>query len=192
MNTLQMVIISVTLIAIAVVFAWAVLNTGISTSDRSRELIEEILADSTATLVLRGAVLGTSDGVPPAVRNLKFTISSGGKSYDAPDLSVEGTVISYLDRDQAMNVPPTDWSSTWLIGSGPNLDGGELVEISIELKGLSPTLGAARDFAIRVHPLSGSVLMINRTTPGDLTRVVSMTRGSSAAIRESLSETSSQ
>ena len=187
-----MVIISMTLVAIAVIFSWAILNTGISTAERSRELIEEILKESTATLVLRGAVLGFSEGDPPALRDLKFTISGGGKSYDAPDLSVEGTVISYLDRDQAMNVPPTDWSSTWLIGSGPNLDGGELVEISIKLKGLSPTLGPARDFAIRVHPLSGSVLMINRTTPGDLTRVVSMTRGSSAAIRESLSEASSQ
>lgn len=187
-----MVIISMTLIGIAVVFAWAVLNTGIGTADRTRELIEEVLEESTATLVLRGAVLGTSDGEPPAIRNLKFTIRSGGKSYDAPDISGEGTIISYLDRDQAMNVPPIDWSSTWLIGSGPNLDGGELVEISIELKGLSPSLGAARNFAIRVHPLSGSVLMINRTTPGDLTRVVSMTRGSSSAIRQSLSEASSQ
>ncbi len=104
-----MVIISLTLIAIAVVFAWSIINTGISTGERSKELIEEILADSTATLVLRGAVLGTSDGEPPALGNLKFTVSSGGKSYDAPDLSVGGTIISYLDRDQAMNVPPADW-----------------------------------------------------------------------------------
>ncbi len=187
-----MVIISLTLMAIAVVFAWSILNTGITAGERSKELIEEILADSTATLVLRGAVLGMSDGVPPALGDLKFTVSSGGKSYNAPDLSVEGTIISYLDRDQAMNVPPADWSSTWLIGSGPNLDVSELVEINIALKGLSPPLGAARNFAIRVHPLSGSVLMINRTTPRDLTRVVSMTRGSTAALKKSLSEGSTR
>ena len=183
-----MVIISVTLIAIAVVFAWSILNIGIRTGEKSRELIEDILAESTATLVLRGAVVGLSDGDPPALGNLSFTISSGGKSHDAPDLSGEGTIISYLDRDQAMNVPPSDWSSTWLIGSGPHLDGSELVEIKIALKGLSPPLGAGKDFAIRIHPLSGSVLMINRITPRDLTRVVNMTRGSSAELRKALSQ----
>ena len=187
-----MIIISLTLMAIAVVFAWSILNTGISTGERSKELIEEILAESTATLVHRGAVLGISGGEPPALGDPRFTISSGGKSYDAPDLSVDGTIISYLDQDQAMNVPPADWSSTWLIGSGPNLDSSELVEINIALKNLSPPLGAARDFAIRIHPLSGSVLMINRTTPRDLTRVVSMTRGSTAALRKSLSEASTR
>ena len=187
-----MIIISLTLMAIAVVFAWSILNTGISTAERSKILIEEILAESTATLVLRGAVLGISAGEPPALGDLRFTISSGGKSYDAPDLSVDGTIISYLDQDQAMNVPPADWSSTWLIGSGPNLDSSELVEINIALKNLSPPLGAARDFAIRIHPLSGSVLMINRTTPRELTRVVSMTRGSTAALRTSLSEASTR
>ena len=187
-----MIIISLTLMAIAVVFAWSILNTGISTGERSTKLIEEILAESTATLVLRGAVLGISAGEPPALGDLRFTISSGGKSYDAPDLSVDGTIISYLDQDQAMNVPPADWSSTWLIGSGPNLDSSELVEINIALKNLSPPLGAARDFAIRIHPLSGSVLMINRTTPRELTRVVSMTRGSTAALRKALSEASTR
>ena len=187
-----MIIISLTLMAIAVVFAWSILNTGISTGERSKELIEEILAESTATLVLRGAVVGMSGGEPPALEELRFTISSGGKSYDAPDLSVDGTIISYLDQDQAMNVPPADWSSTWLIGSGPNLDSSELVEINIKLKNLSPPLGAARDFAIRIHPLSGSVLMINRTTPRELTRVVSMTRGSTAALRKALSEASTR
>lgn len=183
-----MAIIAVTLIAIAVVFAWAILNTGISTAQRSEELIEEILAESTATLVLRGAVVGMSSGDPPALGDVRFTISSGGKSYDAPNLSGEGTIISYLDRDQAMNVPPSDWSSTWLIGSGPNLDSSELVEINIALKELSPVLSRGRDFAIRVHPRSGSVLMINRTTPGDLTRIVNMTRGSTAALRSAASK----
>lgn len=72
-----------------------------------------------------------SDGVPAAQGDVKFTVSSGGKSYDAPALSVKGTVISYLDRDQAMNVSPSDWSSTWLIGSRPNLFSSELVEINI-------------------------------------------------------------
>jgi len=187
-----MIIISLTLMAIAVVFAWSILNTGISTGEKSRELIEDILAESTATLVLRGAVVGTSGGDPPALEGLRFTISSGGKSYDAPNLSPEGTIISYLDRDQAMNVPRSDWSSTWLIGSGPHMDSSELVEINIALKDLSPALGAGRDFAIRIHPLSGSVLMINRTTPGDLPRVVSMTRGSSAAIKKALEEERSQ
>lgn len=187
-----MVIISMTLIAIAVVFSWSILSIGIATGQKSKELVEDILADSTATLVLRGAVVGITNRDGPAVEDLKFTLTSGGLSFDAPNLTPEGTTISYLDRDQALNVAPADWSSTWLIGSGPHLDGSEIVEIRIALKGLSPALGPARDFSIRVHPHDGSVLMINRTTPPELTRVVNMTRGSSAAIRKALSEASSR
>ena len=135
------------------------------------------LAESSATLVLRGAVVGTSNRDGTALDNIKFTLSSGGMSFDAADLSGTGTVISYLDKDQALNIPDSQWSTTWLIGSGPLLDHGEQVEVRVALTGLNPALGTRRDFTIRVNPHNGSVLLINRTTPGELTRVVDLTPG---------------
>ena len=162
---------------IASVFAWAVITTGVGTAQRSQQIILGSLAESSATLVLRGAVVGTTNPDMTALDTLKFTLSSGGKSVQAADLSETGTIISYLDKDQALNLPDSQWSTTWLIGSGPLLDRGEVVEVKVALTGLNPALGTRRDFTIRVSPANGSVILINRTTPGELTRVVDLTTG---------------
>ena len=163
--------------AIASVFAWTIVTTGLGTAQKSQKIILSSLAESTATLVLRGAVVGITDPDITALDTIKFTLSSGGKSFDSADLSGTGTIISYLDKDQALNLPDSQWSTTWLIGSGPFLDRGEVVEVRVSLTGLNPALGVRRDFAIRVKPAKGSVILINRTTPGELTRVVKLTPG---------------
>lgn len=160
---------------IASVFAWTIVTTGVGTARKSERIILSSLAESSATLVLRGAVVGTTNTDMTALDTLTFTLTSGGQSFEAADLSGKGTIISYLDKDQALNLPDSQWSTTWLIGSGPLLDRGEVVEVQVALTGLNPALGTRRDFTIRVNLVNGSVLLINRTTPGELTRVVDLT-----------------
>jgi len=121
--------------------------------------------------------VGTANADGTALDSVKFTLSSGGKSVEAADLSGAGTLISYLDKDQALNLPDSQWSTTWLIGSGPLLDHGEVVEVQVTLTGLNPALGTRRDFTIRVDPVNGSVLLIKRTTPIELTHFVDLTPG---------------
>ena len=63
--------------------------------------------------------------------------------------------MRYVDRDQALNFPGTDWSTSWLIGNGPLLDPGEAVELHVGLAGLFPAQGARGDFTVRVDSLGG-------------------------------------
>ena len=160
---------------IASVFAWTVVTTGVGTAQKSEQIVLSSLAKSSATLVLRGAVVGTANADLTALDTLTFTLSSGGLSVEAADLSGTGTIISYLDKDQALNIPDSQWLTTWLIGSGPILDRGELVEVIVALTVLKPALGTRRKFTIRVNLVNGSVLLIHRTTPVELTRVVDLT-----------------
>jgi len=164
-------------VVIASLFAWTIVTTGVGTARKTQEIMLGSLLESSATLVLRGAVVGTTNADGTALDNVKFMLSSGGKSVKAADLSGTGTIISYLDKDQALNLPDAQWSTTWLIGSGPILDHGEVVEVQVALASLSPALGIRRDFTIRVNPVNGSVLLIHRTTPRELTPIVILTRG---------------
>ena len=176
LNAIQMVIILLTTVLIAAVFSIGILTTGSRTVGRSEELIRRALSQSTATFILRGTVVGASNQKRTALKDIAFTLASGGQSYEAADISPAGTIISYIDRDQALNIPGTEWSTSWLIGNGPLLDPGEAVELHVSLTGLSPALGARRDFTVRVHSLGGAVLLINRKTPAELSPVVDLTQ----------------
>ena len=174
LNAVQMVIILITTVLIAVVFAVAILTTGTRTVGRSEELVRRALSESSATFILRGTVVGTSNQRRTALKDITFTLASGGRSFQAADMSPAGTIISYIDRDQALNIPGTEWSASWLIGNGPLLDPGEAVELHVSLAELSPALGTRRDFTVRVHSLGGAVLLINRKTPAELSPVVDL------------------
>lgn len=176
LNAIQMVIILITTVLISVAFAVAILRAGGNAAERSEQLIRQALSESTATLILRGTVVGASNQKRTALKDIAFTLASGGQSHEAADISPAGTIISYIDRDQALNIPGTEWSTSWLIGNGPLLDAGEAVELRVSLAGLSPALGTRRDFTIRVHALGGAVLLINRKTPAELSPVVDLTQ----------------
>ena len=176
LNAIQMVIILITTVLISVVFAVAILKTGSDTVTRSEALVWQALSESTATFILRGTVIGASNQKRTALTDITFTLASGGQSYEAADMSPSGTIVSYIDRDQALNIPGTEWSASWLIGNGPLLDPAEAVELHVSLAGLSPALGPRRDFTVRVHSLKGAVLLINRKTPAELPPVVDLTQ----------------
>ncbi len=176
LNAVQMVIILITTVLIAISFAVAILTAGGNTVEKSEQLIRQALSESTATFILRGAVVGTSNQKRTALEGITFTLASGGQSFKSSDMSPTGTIISYIDRDQALNIPGTQWSASWLIGNGPLLDPGEAVELRVSLTELTPALGVRRDFTVRVHALAGAVLLINRKTPPELSPVVDLTR----------------
>ena len=83
-------------------------------------------------------------------------------------------ILTYVDEDQALNIAASDWTVTWLTGSGVVLDPGEQVEIVVTLTGLTPRLGKSKEFSIQVKPQTGAVLLINRTMPPELFRSLSL------------------
>ena len=176
---IETAIVLIAFVVVASVFAFAVLSTGLLTSEKAKETALGGLAETSATLVLRGSVIATAVSGNASVGNVFFQLGSAAQSSEAVDLSATGTVLSYLDDTQAYNLAAADWTASWLIGTGPLVDPGELVEIDVNVKTaadgpLTTALGTSTEFTVQVRPIRGATLIINRTTPAELTPVVDL------------------
>ena len=95
-------------------------------------------------------------------------------------------MITCLDENQGINrgnpqsfdgdadTAECSWSSSWLIGSGPIVDPGKQVEITLTLTDLTPLLAAKIEFTVQVKPNKGAVVIVNRVMPGELKGVMEL------------------
>ena len=174
-TSVETIILLIAFIVVASGFAFPGLITGLRGSQGSEEPQSIDASQSSATLVLQSGVIGTANPDNSGLDSIRFTLTSGGKSAKSVNLSYSNTTITYIDQNQAVNLPFTNWSTTWWKGSGPVLDPGETMEINVTLAGLlTKPLGPSSGFTIRVDPDQGAGLMINRTTPDEIKPVVYM------------------
>ena len=139
-----------------------------------------------ATIAIRGSVIGDANSAKTFIDTVKFTLSSAAQASDAVDISTTGVVVTYLDQGQALNCenpesfdgdPDTaecSWSTSWIIGSPDLVDPGEQVDMTVKLTNLSPLLPKNREFTIQVKPNKGAVVIVNRTTPGELKAIMEL------------------
>lgn len=170
---IETAIVLIAFVVVASVFAFAMLSTGFLSSEKSKAAVLGGLAETSATLSLRGGVVAVANAGKTAVDTIKFTVTSAAQSTESVDLSTSGTTVTYVDQDNGVNCtgsgsPSCSWSTTWLIGSGSLIDQGEQVEFTVTLTGLSPKLGKGAEFTIQVKPNKGAVVVVNRTTPVEL------------------------
>ena len=161
-------IILIAFVVVASVFAFAVLTTGLLSSEKAKEVTLSALEQTESTLALRGGVVGVSDATNTSLVNVRFQLNTASAGSGGVNLSATSTILSYQDDDQFLNLTASDWTATWLIGTGPMIDPGEAVDISVDLSGLSLLLGASKEFTVQIKPSKGAVLIVNRTTPAEL------------------------
>ena len=183
---LETAIVLIAFVVVASVFAFAVLSTGLLSSEKSKETVLGGLEETSSTISVRGSVIGDSNSVKTAIDTVKFTLSSAAQSSDAVDLSTTGVVVTYLDNNQALNcenppsfdgdgdTPECSWPTSWIIGSGDLVDPGEQVDMTVTLTNLSPLLPKSREFTIQVKPNKGAVVIVNRTTPPELKAIMEL------------------
>ena len=171
---LETAIVLIAFVVVASVFAFAVLSTGLISSEKSKETVLGAVGEASATLNVRGAVVANVNAALTGVDTIKFNLSNASQSYKAVEVSDKAMILTYVDKDQALNIAASDWTVTWLTGSGVILDPGEQVEIVVTLTGLTPRLGKGKEFSIQVKPQTGAVLLINRTMPPELFRSLSL------------------
>ena len=170
---LETAIVLIAFVVVASVFAFAVLSTGLLSSEKSKETVLGGLAETSSTLSIRGDVIGDANSGKTALDTVKFTLTSAAQAADAVDLSSTGVVITYLDQDQALNCTNGSgsgssycfWTTNWVIGSGDLVDPGEQVDVKVDLSNMTPVLGLKKEFTIQVKPNVGAVIIVNRTTP---------------------------
>ena len=176
---LETAIVLIAFVVVSSVFAFAALSTGMFSSDKARETIMAGLAQTRATMELKGSVIGTSDvaAVTGVLTTIAFhvTQSAGGASVD---LTPGTTVIKYTDDRQAKLFGSTVGIKITGIGGADTdnlLERNEVYKIElINLDtGLHDTnddtlktaLGVNKTFTLEVIPTKGAVLHIERTTP---------------------------
>ena len=179
---LETAIVLIAFVVVASVFAFAVLSTGLLSSEKSKETVLGGLEETAATIALRGSVIAHTDLTN--VDYVTFQLSNASQAGQAVDLSEGGVIISYIDSSQAVSEldylasPPTTstagWGTNWLIGSAGLLAPGERVEMTVNLSDLSPRLLVSTEFTIEVKPSIGAVLSVKRTTPAEFTAVVDL------------------
>lgn len=184
---LETAIVLIAFVVVASVFAFAVLSTGLLSSEKSKETVLGGLAETSSTISIRGDIIAEAIADKTSIKTVKFTLSSAAQAADAVDLSTTGVVVTYLDSTQAINCKDKDynfdgdpdtaeckWETLWIIGNGDLLDPGEQTDMTVTLTNLSPLLPKNKEFTIQVKPNKGAVVIVNRTTPPELKKIMSL------------------
>ena len=173
---LETAIVLIAFVVVASVFAFAVLTTGLISSEKAKETALGGLEETGGTIALRGSVVAIATTSLASIDTIKFQLSNATQAGSAVEMSSQGAVVSYHDPYQQVNLDYTTsvtttpgWGTTWLIGSGDLLQPGERVEIIVNLTGLTTSLGANTEFTVEVAPSVGAVLAVKKKTPLELT-----------------------
>ena len=185
---LETAIVLIAFVVVASVFAFAVLSTGLLSSEKSKETVLGALSETSSTLTIRGEIIADANSNKTKIDTIKFTLSSAAQAAEAVDLGKTGTVVTYLDSDQATNCDHKDnwspdnnadtseckWETSWVIGLGELVDPNEQVDMTVTLTNLTPLLGTSKEFTIQVRPNKGAVIIVNRTTPAEIKAIMSL------------------
>ena len=178
---LETAIVLIAFVVVASVFAFAVLSTGLLSSEKSKETVLGGLEESSSTLSVRGDIVGDADSTKAWLDTIKFTLSSAAQAAEAVDLSSTGVVVTYLDSEQALNCSfqtgsgnYCTWDTSWIIGSGDLVDPGEQVDLTVDISTMTPVLRKNTEFTIQVKPSKGAVVIVNRTTPAEIKAIMSL------------------
>ena len=183
---LETAIVLIAFVVVASVFAFAVLNTGLLSSEKSKEAALGGLKETSANLSIRGTVIAGANLEKTAVDTLKINLTPASTASESVDLSATRTVVTYLDENQGINCqnpqsfdsdPDTaecSWSVVWLIGSGDTVESGEQVEMIAILTNLTPLLTEKKEFSVQVKPNNGAIVIVNKTLPGELQGITAL------------------
>jgi flagellin FlaB len=176
---LETAIILIAFVVIASVFAYTVLSAGIFSSQKAQEAIHEGMDQARAAVEIKGSIVALGNSTSGDTTSLVVTVANAlsGVAIDfSPpnDANADGladtgstnvTVIEYhseaeVQRDLAYSSVVKGW------GDSDNLlETGEKFELTIDLTGVSETIGSYHNLKIEIKPPVGAVLIIERTMP---------------------------
>jgi flagellin FlaB len=181
---LETAIVLIAFVVVASVFAFAVLSTGLLSSEKSKQTVLSALEETGSTVALRGNVVAHASTSPQVINYITLQVSNASRTGRGVDLSSDALIVSYTDKNNRVgsfmftSTPPTastaGWGSEWLSGSGPLLQPGERVQITVNLTELNIRLGIATEFTIEIKPSAGAVLAVSRRTPNEFTPVLDL------------------
>ncbi len=168
---LETAIVMIAFIVVASVFAFVVLSTGLFASERGKETIFAALAKTRGAMALTGGVIATSNQTKITTITLDVTLAAGGDSVSLdPSATTNKTIVSYADN--SVTSSSLTYTTAVITGNANMLlEVGELLELTITLPAAANVV-ANRVFTLEIKPPSGSVMIIQRTTPASLSQTI--------------------
>ncbi len=185
-TALETAIILIAFVVVAAIFAFTVLTTGTFLTERSKEAAYAGLQEVRGSMELKGSLVLTSDAAADK-EWLIFNLSNvtGGSSQDLSKtrITFRSSTVNYelkmnLAADGTTWVVPAagEWVSADLATPANALtilSQGKVAKISVNLPAGVRIL-ANDQFALEIKPMSGGVLLLERTAPAYITAVTDM------------------
>jgi flagellin FlaB len=174
---IETAIILIAFVIVAAAFAFAILNVGFQTTQKSQSVISEGMYQASSSLELVGAVIANGDTAGNNVTTLEFTIQLS-PGMTPVDLSAGKLIISWFGKSYKMNIYTTDASNavtiTSLIPGDTDmiLKAGEKYKVIINVTKIGDSLGPYDSFKIEFKPEKGAVLTIERMLPAKIETVM--------------------
>jgi len=185
---LETAIILIAFVVVASVFAYTVLSAGIFSSQKGQEAVYAGLAQTRATMEIKGSLFAYGNGTPGnlTVDRVSFTLTNAMKGQ-AIDLSpnptgndTHVTIISYTDNSQHISDLPWDVKFIGKNNGDTLLEQDEQAVITVDLETvangglLTVSPGTYSTFTIEVKPVTGASLILNRTFPARIDPVMDL------------------
>ncbi|RLI29610.1 MAG: hypothetical protein DRO46_02165 [Candidatus Hecatellales archaeon] len=181
---LETAIILIAFVIVAAAFAFTVLNMGVQTSQKSKEVIGTGLAEASSVIELDGSVIAYDTDNDDAPDRIQFYIKTSAGKHPV-DLSQNTVAIAYTDPYIHVDniYDGTQANITEVIGDGDQmLEYGEKFKVTVDLTQTytnegtysSVQLGANDKFSVEVKPSVGSVLTVTRYMPPTIDPVMDL------------------
>lgn len=175
---LETAIVLIAFVVVSSIFAFAALSTGLYSNDKASETFQAGLAETRASMELKGSVvlISSVSGTAGTVSDIIFQVGSAAGG-EAIDLTPGKTLIKYTDATQSKMFASTAGFTAIGLGSADSdqlLEPKEVYELHLINLGnsfgvgddtLTNKLGPDTTFTLEVIPPHGAVLFIERNTP---------------------------
>ena len=179
---LETAIVLIAFVVVASVFAFAVLNTGLLSAEKSKQTVMAGIAEAGSTMLVKGAVVGKANAARTNIDTLTFLVSVASRASKGVDLSTSNLTLEYISAVESVNLDSSAWTTDWIIGEGPLLDRGETVEIVADLTGLTYPPSRGEAFTLLLKATEGGVARIDRAAPSDIKAVMQLKAGKLSAV----------
>jgi len=137
---LETAIVLIAFVVVASVFAFAVITTGLFSSEKAASSAQAGLGEASTTLTPKGAVVARANPALDSLATVKFKMTNSGT--DSVGLDPGSTLLTYTDTGNLITLVNSAtsngvgetapwWYSEWKLGTGNSLDSGEVVEITV-------------------------------------------------------------
>lgn len=176
---LETAIVLIAFVVVSSVFAFSALSTGMFSSDKARETVTAGLAQTRASMQLKGSIIGTANtaSATGTITTISFHVSQTAGGADV-DLTPGTTMITYTDEFQTKLFSSTAGMTVTPVGNSDSdnlLEKNEVYRIQLinldtgfhdtNNDTLKTALGVNTTFTLELVPVRGAVLYLDRTTP---------------------------